>query len=145
MTRNDIQNNINHWYNQYKAYESKVKETQQDISNLSKLNGKLNEQLNNFQGYLRKRSNRIRQYAFMAQTSRIANRFLTGMQNRIQGNEARNIVSNLVSSINHINGQIRKLQGDCNIYQSNMNKCAQNYHYWVRMRDEYDRRAAQQS
>lgn len=144
MTRNDIQNNINHWYRQYQAYEAKFKETQQDIGNLSKLNGKLNEQLNNFQGYLRKRSNRIRQYAFMAQTSRIANRFLRGMQDRIQGNEARNIVSNLVSSINHINGQIRKLQGDCNTYQTNMNKCAQNYHYWVRMRDEYDRRAAQQ-
>lgn len=138
MDRNAIIAEMRRWQSDYNAYNQKITQAESDIEQLEYLNQKLKAQLNNFQGYIQKRVDRINQFDYLAQTSSIAREFLRGMSSRVNSVEVRNAVGNLSGSVNEVSNKVKNLKADIASYKANMDKCAQNYSYWKRQLQLYD-------
>lgn len=142
MERSAIVAEIKKWQNQYNAYQRKINQNEKDIEKLEHIRDKVKQQLNIFMGYLQKRKNKLNKFKYLTDSSRIAGRFIVGMQGNIDGPDSRRIINNLNSSISDVSGQIRRMETEIEQFRANMSKCAQNYNYWIKQLNAYDAAAA---
>lgn len=142
MDRNAIVAEIRKWQGQYNAYKQKITQDERDIEKLEHIRARLREQLNNFMSYLQKRRNKLNKYAYLTSSSRIAERFIKGMQSNIDGADSWRIANNLNHSVDDVSSQIKRLENEIDDFRGKMNQCANNYNYWVRQLQAHDAAAA---
>lgn len=142
MDRNAIIAEMRKWQGQYNSYNQKIAQHEKDIEKLEHMRNKLRRQFDNFMGYLQKRRNKLNRYRYLIGTSRIADRFIQGMQSNIEGADARRITNNLNSSIQEVTQKINQFENEIEDFRGKMSTCANNYNYWARQLRAYDAAAA---